>query len=86
MERNYTKHYVLEKKWLRPKIWGFYRIPADNRNLNYSQYFSEGTQIDEKIEDYNSHNTKQEGLKGVIDLLSDLNIFKDGDQQGYSAY
>lgn len=64
----------------------FYRIPADNRNLNYSQYFSEGTQIDEKIEDYNSHNTKQEGLKGVIDLLSDLNIFKDGDQQGYSAY
>lgn len=64
----------------------FYRIPADNRNLNYSQYFSEGTQIDEKIEDYNSHNTKQEGLKGVIDLLSDTNIFKDGDQQGYSAY
>jgi len=34
-----------------------YRIPADNRDLNYSKYFSEEEQSISKIEDYTSHNT-----------------------------
>ncbi len=37
----------------------FYRIPADNRDLNYSKYFSEGETDISQIEDYHSHNTKQ---------------------------
>jgi len=36
---------------------GFYRIPADNRDLNYSQYFSEGATDISAIEDYHSNNT-----------------------------
>ncbi|MEC8831077.1 MAG: polysaccharide biosynthesis protein [Bacteroidota bacterium] len=36
----------------------FYRIPADNRDLNYSRYFSEGEKDISAIEDYHSHNTK----------------------------
>lgn len=63
----------------------FYRIPADNRNLNYAKYFSEGQQIESEIEDYNSHNTDQQDLTGVIKLLSGLDIFNNG-TQGYSAY
>ena len=63
----------------------FYRIPADNRNLNYAKYFSEGQQIDENVEDYNSHNTKQEDLDGVIKLLSKLSLFQDG-ETGYSIH
>ena len=35
----------------------FYRIPADNRDLNYEKFFNNGNVITEKIEDYNSHNT-----------------------------
>lgn len=35
----------------------FYRIPADNRDLNYSRYFSEGETDISTIEDYHSHNT-----------------------------
>ncbi len=35
----------------------FYRIPADNRDLNYSRYFSEGETDISAIEDYHSHNT-----------------------------
>jgi UDP-N-acetylglucosamine 4,6-dehydratase len=48
----------------------FYRIPADNRNLNYSQYFSEGETVLSTIEDYHSHNTEQLGVEGMKNLLS----------------
>ncbi|MCO5935986.1 polysaccharide biosynthesis protein [Mucilaginibacter sp. RB4R14] len=48
----------------------FYRIPADNRSLNYAQYFSEGETNLSKIEDYHSHNTEQLGVEGMKALLS----------------
>ena len=54
----------------------FYRIPADNRDLNYAKYFSQGNQIEETIEDYNSHNTKREDVEGVKVLLRKLNLFQ----------
>ncbi len=55
----------------------FYRIPADNRDLNYAQYFSEGKEIQPEVEDYNSHNTKREDVEGVKVLLKKLNLFQD---------
>ncbi|WP_316819828.1 polysaccharide biosynthesis protein [Pedobacter gandavensis] len=48
----------------------FYRVPADNRNLNYSQYFSEGEPDLSQIEDYHSHNTEQLGVEGMKALLA----------------
>lgn len=50
----------------------FYRIAADNRDLNYAKYFSEGEQITAKIEDYHSHNTEQLGVDRMKILLSTL--------------
>jgi UDP-glucose 4-epimerase len=50
----------------------FYRIPADNRDLNYAQYFSEGDEKVAVIEDYHSHNTKQLGVEGMVKLLKAL--------------
>ncbi|MES2651646.1 MAG: polysaccharide biosynthesis protein [Bacteroidota bacterium] len=47
----------------------FYRIPADNRNLNYNIYFSEGEQDLSHIEDYHSHNTEQLDVIGMKELL-----------------
>ena len=55
---------------------GFFRIPADNRNLNYSQYFSEGKDILPEIQVYNSHNTTQLDVEGVKNLLLTLEEFK----------
>ena len=46
----------------------FYRLPSDNRDLNYNMYFSEGKK-NKKIFEYNSHNTKQLNDKQVINLL-----------------
>ena len=50
----------------------FFRIPADNRDLNYSQFFFEGEEKVSLIEDYHSHNTEQLGVEGMVKLLRDL--------------
>jgi UDP-glucose 4-epimerase len=54
----------------------FYRIPADNRDLNYAQYFSEGEQDISKIEDYHSHNTTQQDVEGMKKLLLKLPLIR----------
>jgi UDP-N-acetylglucosamine 4,6-dehydratase/5-epimerase len=50
----------------------FFRIPADNRDLNYSQYFSEGDINIANISDYNSHNTKRLNVEEIFLLLKNL--------------
>ncbi|MFT5738256.1 MAG: UDP-N-acetylglucosamine 4,6-dehydratase [Maribacter sp.] len=55
----------------------FYRIPADNRDLNYSRYFSEGETNTSAIEDYHSHNTEQLSNKELKDTLLGLQYIKD---------
>jgi UDP-N-acetylglucosamine 4,6-dehydratase len=54
----------------------FYRIPADNRDLNYAQYFSEGEEDIATAEDYHSHNTEQLGVEGMKKLLSTLPLIR----------
>ncbi|QSW87461.1 MULTISPECIES: polysaccharide biosynthesis protein [Flavobacterium] len=54
----------------------FYRIPADNRDLNYAQYFSEGEEDISLIEDYHSHNTYQQNVEGMKKLLSTLPLIR----------
>ncbi len=54
----------------------FYRVPADNRDLNYAMYFSEGEKDTSKIEDYNSHNTEQLDVEGVKKLISKLGVVR----------
>jgi UDP-glucose 4-epimerase len=54
----------------------FYRIPADNRDLNYAMYFSKGELDLNDISDYHSHNTKQLNVDEVKELLSNLTYVK----------
>jgi UDP-glucose 4-epimerase len=54
----------------------FFRIPADNRDLNYAMYFSEGEQDVSKIEDYHSHNTNRLDIEGVKRLISKLALVR----------
>lgn len=54
----------------------FYRIPSDNRDLNYAQYFSEGEVDISKIEDYHSHNTIQHNVEGMKKLLLKLPLVR----------
>jgi len=55
----------------------FYRIPADNRGLNYSSYFSEGEKELSNINDYNSHNTEQKNIEEIKELLLKLDFIKE---------
>lgn len=54
----------------------FYRIPADNRDLNYSRYYFEGETDMSTIEDYHSHNTKQLTNDALKNLLLNLDYIK----------
>lgn len=54
----------------------FYRIPADNRDLNYNQYFSEGDVNISNVSDYNSHNTKQLNTEEIVQLIAKLPFIK----------
>jgi len=54
----------------------FYRIPSDNRDLNYARYFSKGEEDISNIEDYNSHNTEQCDIENMKNLLMGLSIIQ----------
>jgi UDP-N-acetylglucosamine 4,6-dehydratase len=55
----------------------YYRIPADNRDLNYAKYFSEGEREISTSGDYTSHNTTRLNVQQVKDLLLQLDYIKD---------
>lgn len=55
----------------------FYRIPADNRDLNYNRYFSQGEKDISKIEDYHSHNTTQLTKNALKNTLLNLEFIKN---------
>lgn len=50
----------------------YFRIPADNRDLNYDKYFVEGQEELATIEDYHSHNTQRLDVEGMKKLLMKL--------------
>lgn len=52
----------------------YFRIPADNRDLNYEKYFSEGDTHIQELEDYHSHNTVRLDVEGMKMLLKKLEI------------
>jgi UDP-glucose 4-epimerase len=56
---------------------GYYRIPADNRDLNYAKYFSEGEEKISHFEDYTSHNTLRLNVEEVKELLLKLDYIKE---------
>ena len=55
----------------------FYRIPSDNRDLNYSRYFSTGSEKIGLVEDFHSHNAIQLNVQEIENLLVKLKIVND---------
>ncbi|WP_250674249.1 polysaccharide biosynthesis protein [Paraclostridium ghonii] len=55
----------------------YYRILADNRDLNYDKYFTSGKDHLSCLEDYNSHNTHRLSLEEMKTLLLNLDYIKD---------
>lgn len=55
---------------------GYYRIPADNRDLNYDKYVVEGNKKLEAAAEYDSHNTERLDVEGMKKLLKKLDLFQ----------
>ncbi|MFV9649129.1 MULTISPECIES: polysaccharide biosynthesis protein [unclassified Pseudomonas] len=55
----------------------YYRIPADNRDLNYNKYFVEGEERISEFYDYTSHNTERLDVPGIKELLLKLDYIKE---------
>lgn len=54
----------------------FYRVPADNRGLNYDKYFREGDEARNTLTEFNSNNTRRLNLQETIDTIAALDYIK----------
>jgi UDP-N-acetylglucosamine 4,6-dehydratase len=54
----------------------YYRIPADNRDLNYAMYFTDGQERISQLDDYTSHNTDRLDVIRVKELLLQLDFIQ----------
>ena len=58
-------------------LGGYYRVPADSRDLNYAKYFVEGEIDVSALDDYTSHNTHRLDVEGVKQTLLKLDIIRE---------
>ena len=71
-EKLYESLLTREELAVAQDLGGYYRVPADNRDLNYAAFFSEGREEVSLKEDYNSHNTARVDVDGMCELLLKL--------------
>jgi UDP-glucose 4-epimerase len=55
----------------------YYRIPADLRDLEYSKFFTEGEAAVSETGEYNSNNTRQLSIDGMVDMLLKLDVVQE---------
>jgi UDP-N-acetylglucosamine 4,6-dehydratase/5-epimerase len=55
----------------------YFRVPADNRDLNYAQYFTEGEEKIASFDDYTSHNTERLNVAQIKKLLLKLDFIRE---------
>jgi len=76
-EKLYESLLTREEMAVAEDLGGYYRVPADNRDLNYAAFFSEGREEISLKEDYNSHNTARVDVDGMCELLLKLECVQD---------
>ena len=55
----------------------FFRVPADNRDLNYDKYFTQGNMERATIEEFNSNNTRRLNLQETKEKIASLEYIKN---------
>ncbi len=76
-EKLYESLLTREEMQKAEDLGDYYRVPSDNRDLNYANYFTKGEEINSEQSDYNSHNTKRLEEKELIELLMKLDYIKN---------
>ena len=75
-EKLYEVLMTKEEKVRSVDMGDYFKVVADSRDLNYSQYFENGQQIDD-IEEYNSHNTHRLNEQELKEMLLNLYEIQD---------
>lgn len=76
-EKMYETLATKEEIVLAEDLNNYYRIPSDNRDLNYNKYFIEGNQNNQSEDDYNSSNTNQLSVNQIKDKLLTIDYIKN---------
>ena len=76
-EKMYETLATNEEIVLAEDLTNYYRIPSDNRDLNYNKFFIEGSQNNQSEEDYNSSNTNQLSVNQIKEKLLTLDYIKN---------
>ena len=71
-EKLYETLLAKEEVIVAEDLGDYYRVAADNRDLNYNKYFSEGSDSNKIIDDYHSHNTNRLSKSELISLLNKI--------------
>lgn len=71
-EKLYETLLAREELALAEDLGDYYRVPADNRDLNYNKYFTEGEEKFSSLDDYHSHNTRRLSQNELITLLNKI--------------
>jgi UDP-glucose 4-epimerase len=58
-------------------LGGYYRVPADSRDLNYNKYFVEGQTNVSSIDDYTSHNTRRLSIEQIKETVMQLDVVRE---------
>jgi len=76
-EKLYETLLTKEEHVVAQDMGGFYRVPADTRDLNYDKYFVEGNEYLQQVEDYNSHNTERLNIEQIKEKLLKLEFIQE---------
>lgn len=76
-EKEFETLLTREEHIVAQDLEGFYRVPADQRDLNYEKYFDEGDQKLSTEKEYNSHNTKRLNVEEIKELLLQLPFIQE---------
>lgn len=76
-EKLYETLLTKEEHVVAKDMGGFYRVPADKRDLNYDKYFVEGDQKLSSEEEYNSHNTERLNIEQIKERLLHLDYVRE---------
>lgn len=80
-EKLYESLMTKEEAFKAVELADFFRIPADNRDLNYKKFFEEGREDKKSYEEYTSHNTYRMNTEEMIEKLKETRfiqaIFKE---------
>jgi UDP-glucose 4-epimerase len=73
-EKLYETLLTREEMAVAEDMGDYYRVAADNRDLNYGLYFDKGRSEVAAVEDYNSHNTRRLSVDEMVEMLLSLDI------------